>query len=444
MPNDSSIELTSISASQRNSTSETNDADNPNHHPEFSLPPVDGGKDAWLFLAAAFVVEALVWGFPFSFGIFQEYYSTHEPFQGSGNIAVIGTCAMGIMYIDLVVVSGLLVLWPRIQMVATVCGLLVMCLALALSSFSTTTTHLIVTQGIIYAIGGSFAYAPCILYMDQWFVKRKGLAYGIMWAGTGLAGVILPFVMDWLLHTYGFRTTLRAWAICLFLLTGPLLYFVKPRIPVAQTHKPQKIDFTFLRTTAFSIPQLCNIIEALGFFLPSIYLPTYARTLGASSSLSALTLMFFNVASVVGCVMMGGMIDKWHVTTCIMISTVGTAISVFVIWGFSMTLPTLYVFSLAYGLFAGSYTSTWPGIMRDVKKKKENADPSIIFACLSAGRGIGNVISGPLSEVLVKGMAWQGKAGWGYGSGYGSLIVFTGVTAVLGGGSFLGKRVGWL
>lgn len=29
---------------------------------EFSLPPADGGKDAWLFLAACFVVEALVWG----------------------------------------------------------------------------------------------------------------------------------------------------------------------------------------------------------------------------------------------------------------------------------------------------------------------------------------------------------------------------------------------
>lgn len=26
------------------------------------LPPVDGGKDAWLFLAACFAVEALVWG----------------------------------------------------------------------------------------------------------------------------------------------------------------------------------------------------------------------------------------------------------------------------------------------------------------------------------------------------------------------------------------------
>ena len=29
---------------------------------EFSLPPADGGKEAWLFLAACFIVEALVWG----------------------------------------------------------------------------------------------------------------------------------------------------------------------------------------------------------------------------------------------------------------------------------------------------------------------------------------------------------------------------------------------
>lgn len=31
-------------------------------HQVLALPPVDGGKDAWLFLAAAFMVEALTWG----------------------------------------------------------------------------------------------------------------------------------------------------------------------------------------------------------------------------------------------------------------------------------------------------------------------------------------------------------------------------------------------
>lgn len=30
------------------------------------LPPVDGGRKAWSFCAAAFVLEALVWGFGFT------------------------------------------------------------------------------------------------------------------------------------------------------------------------------------------------------------------------------------------------------------------------------------------------------------------------------------------------------------------------------------------
>lgn len=36
--------------------------DDSGEHQEFSLPPADRGKDAWLFLAAGFVVEAFVWG----------------------------------------------------------------------------------------------------------------------------------------------------------------------------------------------------------------------------------------------------------------------------------------------------------------------------------------------------------------------------------------------
>ena len=34
-------------------------------------------------------------------------------------------------------------------------------------------------------------------------------------------------------------------------------------------------------------------------------------------------------------------------------------------------------------------------------------------------RGIGSVVSGPLSEALIKGQPWQGKALLGYGSGFG-------------------------
>ena len=82
--------------------------------------------------------------------------------------------------------------------------------------------------------------------------------------------------------------------------------------------------------------------------------------------------------------------------------------------------------------------------MRDVTQNTRTAEPGLVFACLAAGRGLGNVVSGPLSEVLVRGEKWKGNVGMGYGTGFGPLIVFTGVTAMLAGASVLGRRVGWV
>lgn len=67
---------------------------NGDHIREFSLPPADGGRQAWLFVVACFFVEAFVWGFPYSYGIFQDYYSTHEPFKGKSGISAIGSTAI--------------------------------------------------------------------------------------------------------------------------------------------------------------------------------------------------------------------------------------------------------------------------------------------------------------------------------------------------------------
>lgn len=33
----------------------------------------------------------------------------------------------------------------------------------------------------MYAIGGGLAYAPAIVFLDGWFIQRKGLAFGVMW-----------------------------------------------------------------------------------------------------------------------------------------------------------------------------------------------------------------------------------------------------------------------
>ncbi|KAI1649211.1 MFS general substrate transporter [Daldinia loculata] len=433
------IARTGVSTTPDESGTQQADSQPEDGRQEFSLPPVDGGKDAWLFLAACFAIEALVWGFPFAFGVFQDYYSTHEPFAGSPNVVVIGTCAVGIMYLTAPLMMGLCRIFARWARWTSIVGLFTMCLALAMSSFSSKISHLIATQGVLYAIGGGIAYCPCILYIDEWFVQRKGLAYGIMWSGTGLAGVVLPLLMEFLLRTVGFRTTLRIWSGVLFALTIPLAFYIKPRLPYSATSHVKPFNLNMFLMPTFWLYQLANVIEAMGFFLPGIYLPNYARSaLGAASYGSVTTLLLVNVASVFGCVAMGFFIDRFHVTTCILLSTLGATIGALVIWGLSSSLPLLYFFCVVYGLFAGSYTSAWPGVMADIVRKGEALgqgyiDPSMVFGWLAAGRGIGNVVSGPLSENLIQSLPWKGNtAPFGYSSGYGSLIVFTGVTALLG------------
>ena len=382
-------------------------------------------------------------GFPFSFGVFQDYYNSLPLFASNNSgVAIIGTSASGIMYLGAPFVFFALQAWPRFRRLCSLLGLIIITIALIGSSFSTAVWHLIVTQGVLYAIGGSLLYAPAILYLDEWFIARKGFAYGVMWAGTGTSGVIVPFIMSWGLSAYGFRTMLRAWAITLIVLSTPLIYYVKPRIPfnpLTASH-PRRISFEFLQTPTFWILQAGNIVEGLGFFIPNFYLPQYARSLNLTPISGSLILALFNLTSVLGQVGFGILIDKMEVTSVILISSIGTTISVFIFWGLGISLPLLCVFALLYGIFGGGFTSTYTGMIRAVQRRTPSAETGMVFSLLAAGRGIGAVVSGPVGESLLNGLPWKDGAALGYGTGYGGLIVFTGVTALCGGLSFVGKR----
>jgi hypothetical protein len=149
---------------------------------QVSLPPVDGGYQACFLLAGCFVINVLIWGFAFSFGVLQEYYTTHEPFSAQpGGVATIGTVATGLMYLMMPVYFGVLQRWPYLKRWSIWAALPVVAGSLIGASFANTVTDLIGTQGVLFAIGGNLLVTPTITYLDEWFVRRKGLAVGIMW-----------------------------------------------------------------------------------------------------------------------------------------------------------------------------------------------------------------------------------------------------------------------
>ncbi|KAL9038093.1 MAG: hypothetical protein Q9214_005422 [Letrouitia sp. 1 TL-2023] len=266
--------------------------------------------------------------------------------------------------------------------------------------------------------------------MDEWFIKRKGLAYSIFWAGTGFSGAAIPFLMDWALDTYGFRVTLRAWALVLLLSLSFLVYYLKPRRPLPANGVTLRFNYDFLRNPLFWAFQFGNIIEGLGYFVPQIYLTSFAKSIGLSDVTAIASLSVLNISSAVGLMAIGFLVDRYHISTVLLLSAVTSTLCVFILWGFALDAIVLFAFAITFGIFAGGYVACWTGCALEVKKTTTNADIATVVGFMAAGRGFGCVFCGPVSEYLL-GLGALNASG-AYGTKYGILIILTGVTSLMG------------
>lgn len=71
--------------------------------------------------------------------------------------------------------------YPHLASTTKWAGIPLMAISLIGASFASSVKTLIVTQGVLYAVGGSMVYYPTLIFLDEWFVRRKGMAYGVMW-----------------------------------------------------------------------------------------------------------------------------------------------------------------------------------------------------------------------------------------------------------------------
>lgn len=208
-----------------------------------------------------------------------------------------------------------------------------------------------------------------------------------------------------------------------------LVYFLKPRRPLPTVSTPSvPINVDFLSSARFWIFLIGNIFEGTGYFMPQIYLPSFAEWLNFSPIASTMSISILNVSSTLGLILTGLLVDRLPISIVLLISSLGAAASIFLLWGLSVTEPILYIFALTYGIFAGGYGSTWSGSALEVNRDKPRSDLVVIMNIIGASRGFGCVASGPVSELL---LGIDIRVGVGtYATKYASLIIFTGITAI--------------
>jgi len=337
-------------------------------------------------------------------------------------------------------------------------GIVLLVGSLILSSFSHQIWQLVVTQGILQAFGATLLFSSSTIYVDEWFVRRKGFAYGVMLSVKSAVGAGTPLLFGFLLSHLGFRTTLRVWSAVAFATSVPALFLLRPRLELSRENRRRRsLSWKFLRHPTFWMFQLGNIVFSASYGMPQTYLSSFTTSIfDFSTSKSALMVAALNAPSIIASFWFGLLSDgksPWpgarplSISSVSIVSALGASLPTLLFWGLtsdqsSAGIALLVLFSIVYGFFAGGYSAIWGGIVRELRKEAEDhnepVDTALIFGLLNGGRGIGFVAGGFVAIQLLHEGAVNSSQ-WAYGSKYGSLILVSGIGAALGGCSILLK-----
>lgn len=304
-----------------------------------------------------------------------------------------------------------------------------MCIAgLLAASFATSVDGLIATQGVMYGLGFLILTYPIISMINEWWVARKGFAFGIFSASSGGVSIVLPFIIDLLLQKYGYQITLRASAVAMLVLTAPLIPLLKARLPASDQAALARVDWQFLKVPLFWVYGLTILIRSMGFFFPGVFLPSFASLFGLSSTKGALLLSLMSIAQVLGQFAFGYLSDKSLPVSILSTSCcVAAGVASLTFWGLGKSMPPLAVFSVIYGFFGFGFTT-----MRVAMGQAVSDDPSTVFATYAIFvflEGIGNILVGPLSAVLLSSKTIMRES---YAAGkYDGVVILTGTSSLL-------------
>lgn len=360
-----------------------------------------------------------------SFGVFQDYYSSIPDFKNeAASITTVGTVAQALCYLGAPLSALFTKRFPKYRHQQIWLGWLMCIFGLLAASFTNSVSGLIGTQGFLYGLGFVTLTYPIISMINEWWISRKGMAFGLISAASGATGAVMPFIMTALLEKYGYRSTLRACAVAMVLLTGPLIPLLKSRLPASDQAQLARTRWSFLKQPLFWVYGAAILTQGLGFFFPVNFLPTYATLIGISTTGGALLLSLMSIAQVLGQFAFGYLSDKnLPISLLAAVCCITAGLASFTLWGLSKSLSWLIPFSLIYGFFAFGF-----GTMRVAMGREVNGDPLATYAIYVFLQGVGNILVGPISAALTS----RPISFKDYGCGkYADIILLTGTSSVL-------------
>ncbi|KAF9214157.1 hypothetical protein BGZ59_004214 [Podila verticillata] len=312
-------------------------------------PPMDTSWYGYVIVAASFIIYFIVFGTEHTFGVYQEYYSSPEaePWlknTTSQGVAMIGTLATTFTYL-LGAFSGRFADRAGYR-ISAVLGAVIMGAGLIGASFAKSLSTLYICQGVVLGVGSSLVYLPAVSCPAHWFERYRSIAIGIVVCGSGLGGLVL----------------------------GPLTEFMISRVGVQWTLRFQGI--------------LCLVGIAFAVFH------------GETATTGALMIGILNGASLLGRLSLGFVTDRVGRINMLFICALISGLSILCIWSVATTVPVLTVFAVVYGFTCGGYFSVIPSVIADIYGlDRLTTVTGLLYGSIGFGYLIGSPVSGYLLDI---------------------------------------------
>ena len=254
-------------------------------------------------------------------------------------------------------------------------------------------------------LGSSFSMAPLIADISHWFNRRRGLAVGIAFSGSYVAGAIWPPILQRMFDAQGWRESFIDLALLTLILMALLSLMLYPRPPTTEQLPTAGSANSNLTKSSISAGTLQSLICLAGFgccvamAMPQIHIVPYVMDLGhpAIRGAEMLGLMLgFGVISRVGS---GWLSDRiGGLATLLLGSALQLAVLIAFLTGNSLVF--LYGISIAFGLSQGGIVPSYTIILRAFFPPKQagwRISTSFLFTV--AGMAFGGWIAGVLYDL---------------------------------------------
>ncbi|KAI0354277.1 MFS general substrate transporter [Trametes cingulata] len=328
---------------------------------EVDLPP-DGGR-GWLVIFGCVIFSAATVGWGYVWGVTEQYFKEQVfPDVSESVLSTLGSMSGMIMTMLSVIPGKLADRYGYKPFLAA--GGILWTLSMLASVFATQLWHYFVIMGLIQGLANALVYPLIVALPAQWFLRYRGLATGIVVAGSSIGGAVSSLIFRQMLTSLGLKKSFAIYTA----IDGSLLFaawfMISERRKPTERKKIIWVDRSFFTDPVFWSLGGCFFFTVFGYLSPIFFLPTFAQEKlpNLSDLLTVLPVTMLNFSAATGRTLIGFLADRIGPVNALWAVIMLSGLTQLLVWTFVSSYAGIMAFAIMYGFVCGCFLSLSPAV----------------------------------------------------------------------------------